>query len=159
MRTEILEGEKRFSPQEYLSYKQIQSLFARFAKKKKSCLPYLQENKKNNYEDEEIETNLQKVMRAIVSDDKNVYNTTDWVAIFFNKMWYPGEITDIENNEIKVKCMKRYGNNTFTFSEEDHYWYKEEEIICKIIAPVLMNTRFFCLSEIDLSTTCELLKK
>lgn len=41
-------------------------------------------------------------------------------------MWYSVEITKIENNEIKVKFMKRCAKNTFTLTEDDHYRYKNK---------------------------------
>lgn len=95
-----------------------------------------------NFDEEETEVNVHEVMRSI-SNNKNDYSVTDWVAISFGKMWYPEEITDIKNSDMKVKCMKRHGKNTFTLSEDDHYWYKGEKILCKISAPAPLNARFF----------------
>ncbi|GBL87295.1 hypothetical protein AVEN_170896-1 [Araneus ventricosus] len=89
------------------------------------------------------QVNVHEVMRSIFNI-KSDYNITDSVAISFEKMWYSGEITDIENNDMKVKCMKRHGRNTFTLSE-DHYWYKGEEILCKISAPSPLKAGFFSL--------------
>ncbi|GBN76789.1 hypothetical protein AVEN_105343-1 [Araneus ventricosus] len=94
-------------------------------------------------------------MRSIFNK-RSDYSVTDWVAISFDKMWYPGEITDIENSDMKVKCMKRHGKNTFTLSEEDHYWYKGGEILCKLSTPAPLNARFFSLSELDFKTVTKL---
>ncbi|GBM41184.1 hypothetical protein AVEN_35755-1 [Araneus ventricosus] len=159
MRTEIQEGKKRFSPEEYISKVQIPSLFARFARKKKKGLSAMsntevqQENA--NFDEEETEVDVHKVMRSIFNN-KSDYSVTDWVATSFDKMQYPREITDIENSNMKVTCMKRHGKNTFTLSEEDRYWYKDEEILCKISVPAPLNARFFfffSLSGLDKTVT------
>ncbi|GBM65878.1 hypothetical protein AVEN_49926-1 [Araneus ventricosus] len=91
MRMEIQEGKKRFSPEEYLSKVQIQSLFARFARKKKEGLSAMsntevqQENTNFDDDEEETEVNVHEVMRSIFNN-KSDYSVTDWVAISFDKM-------------------------------------------------------------------------
>ncbi|GBN99953.1 hypothetical protein AVEN_267369-1 [Araneus ventricosus] len=103
----------------------------------------IQEGKKRFSTEEYLSKVQIQSLFARFASKKNVFNksdysVTDWVAILLDKMWCPGEITDIENSDIKVKCVKRPGKNTFTLSE-DHYWYKGEEIMCKISAPSPLN--------------------
>lgn len=97
---------------------------------------------------------VQEVLRSILQRNSQ----TGLQTALFNNMWYPGKMTEIKNNEIKVSCMKKYGKNTSTLSE-DHYWYKGEEILCKICDPVPLNACFFCLSKTNFKIVCKYLEE
>ena len=38
-------------------------------------------------------------------DYKVTYKISKWLAVKFNKKWYPGEVVDTLNNEIRISCM------------------------------------------------------
>ena len=83
-----------------------------------------------------------------------------WVVVKFSSSLYPGEIVTIEEEEIKVKCMKRVGTeNQFVWPEiEDISWFETDSVVCLIEPPIPISSRTFGVSQSDLNNIKEHLK-
>ena len=83
-----------------------------------------------------------------------------WVVVKFSSSLYPGEIVTIEEEEIKVKCMKRVGTeNQFVWPEiEDISWFETDSVVCLIEPPIPISSRAFGVSQNDLNNIKEHLK-
>ena len=83
-----------------------------------------------------------------------------WVVVKFSSSLYPGEIVTIEEEEIKVKCMKRVGiENQFVWPEiEDISWFETDSVVCLIETPIPISSRPFGVSQSDLNNIKEHLK-
>ena len=83
-----------------------------------------------------------------------------WVVVKFSSSLYPGEIVTIEEEEIKVKCMKRVGTeNQFVWPEiEDISWFETDSVVCLIEPPIPSSSRTFGVSQSDLNNIKEHLK-
>ena len=55
---------------------------------------------------------------------------------------YPGKVLDIDELDVKVKCMCRVGSNRFYWpSMDDILWYSHEDILCAIPPPQNVTAR------------------
>ena len=64
-----------------------------------------------------------------------LYEFNRWVAVVVGKMWYPGEVKLISDDEIEVLCMERIGRalDSFVWPENEVLrWYSYDEILCVI---------------------------
>jgi len=74
-----------------------------------------------------------------------------WVIVKFHKQWYLGEVLDIADNEMEVKCMKITGENKFVWPEEDDIcWYELPGVLCIVNPPTPVSQRAFGLLSADL---------
>ena len=67
-----------------------------------------------------------------------LYEVNSWVAVAFGKMWYPGEVKSISDEEIEVLCTEKIGRASDSFvcpEKEDLEWYSYNEILCAINPP------------------------
>ena len=68
-----------------------------------------------------------------------------WCAVQYNTKLYPGIITDVDDTDIEVKCMKRAGDNKWLWPDKDDriYYNKETDFLCFIaeVVPVNNETR------------------
>ena len=80
-----------------------------------------------------------------------MYEIGKWVAVKFNKQWYPGEVVDTSDNEIEIRCMGIIGENKFVWPETDDVcWYENSDIIFSIEPPHPVCQRGFGLCGEDL---------
>ena len=63
-----------------------------------------------NYENEEIAKSL-----------CCLYKVNSWVAVTFEKTWYPGEVKSIGDDKIEVLCMEGIGraSDSFVYPENE----------------------------------------
>ena len=80
-----------------------------------------------------------------------MYEIGKWVAVKFNKGWYPGEVVDTPDNEIEIGCMGIIGENKFVWPEKDDVcWYENSDIICSIEPQIPVSKTAFGLCREDL---------
>ena len=84
-----------------------------------------------------------------------------WVVVKFSSSRYPGEVVTIEEEEIKMKCMKRVGfENQFVWPEiDDISWFETDSLLCLIEPPIPISSRTFGVSLSDLNNIKEHLKR
>lgn len=83
-----------------------------------------------------------------------------WVAVLYNETWYPGEVLEIQNDQIQVKCMEKAGKSQFKWPKEDDVmWYTNYDVLCRIEPPVPVSTRAFGLTSADMNKITIFLKK
>lgn len=66
-----------------------------------------------------------------------------WCVLSYDEDLFPGVILDVEEHNIKVKCMHRNGINKFYWPgpREDVNWYDDSQIVCFIPEPRPVNRR------------------
>ena len=79
-----------------------------------------------------------------------MYEIGKWVAVKFNKQWYPGEVVDTSDNEIEIRCMAIISENKFVWPNDVVCWYENSNIICSIEPPTPVSQRAFRLCREDL---------
>ena len=92
--------------------------------------------------------------------DENTYKIGDWIAVIYEKVWYPGEIVDINNNILCTKFLCR-GKKTFLWPKvPDIQNVFTTQVICKIESPskcLLKNkteTFKFCDEQLKFINNC-----
>ena len=76
-----------------------------------------------------------------------------WVAVKFNKYWCPGEVSKLEDDEVKIKCMKRIDieENRFIWPDKDDInWLSIDNVVCCVAPPAPVNCRTFGLTQCDI---------
>ena len=76
-----------------------------------------------------------------------------WVAIKFDKHWYPGEVSKLEDDEVEIKCVKRIGieENRFIWPDKDGIsWFSIDDVVCCVAPPAPVNSRAFGLTQCDI---------
>ena len=142
---------------EYCTVKQIRSLFSRWSQQVRTItLAELRDNIVSNNLNPTITdaSSLAKITSDICDLVSTGYGQGDWVIVIFNKQWYPGEVSIVEENDVQVKCMKRIGEdeNKFTWPDKDDIgWYSKEGIMCLVEPPVPVTKRAFALSICDIN--------
>ena len=80
-----------------------------------------------------------------------MYEVGQWVAFRFGKEWYPGEVMNIADDEIEIKCMKIVGVNKFIWPDvDDVHLYDLNSVICSIEPPTPISQRAFGVRKNDL---------
>lgn len=71
------------------------------------------------------------------------HHSGQWCIVRYDDQPYPGIILEVEEHNIKVKCMHRNGTNRFFWlnPKEDVNWYGDDQIMCFMPEPVSMNKR------------------
>lgn len=65
-----------------------------------------------------------------------------YVAVMYNGQPYPGQVVDVDGNEIEVKCLQKVGQNRFVWpAREDKIWYSSEHLLCDIPEPTPVTKR------------------
>lgn len=66
-----------------------------------------------------------------------------WFIVLYDAHPYPGISLELEEHNVKLKCMHRNGiNKLFCPSpREDINWYSDDQILCLIPEPVSVNKR------------------
>ena len=84
-----------------------------------------------------------------------------WVGVKFFSSWHPSEIVTTEEEEIKVKCMKRVAiENQFAWPEiEGIGWFEMDSVVSLIEPPIPISSRTFGVSQGDLNNIKEHLKR
>ena len=64
-----------------------------------------------------------------------------WVAVKFDKHWYPGEVSKLEDDEVEIKCMKRIGieENCFIWPDKDDISWFSIDVVCCVAPPAPVN--------------------
>ena len=87
----------------------------------------------------------------------------NWVVVIYENQWYPGVITEVDETSVVVNCMSNSSKNKpYCFrwpSHEDNLKYLENEILCQINPPSLINSRDYCIDEKDFKLANKLLLK
>lgn len=100
-------------------------------------------SKKNNEEDKENHISENEV--DIENEDTQNEPETkvnDYVVVIYEQEQYPGIITEVKDNGVKVKAMCKSGPNHWKWPKvNDEIWYGFQEIIKKIGPPVQVNKR------------------
>ena len=76
-----------------------------------------------------------------------------WVAVKFDNHWYPGEVSKLEDDEVKTKCMKRIGieENRFIWPDKDDIsWFSIDNVVFCVAPPSPVNCRAFGLTQCDI---------
>ena len=76
-----------------------------------------------------------------------------WVAVKFDKHWYPGEVSKLEDDEVEIKCVKRIGieENRFIWPDKDGIsWFSIDDVVCCVTPPAPVNNRAFGLTQCDI---------
>ena len=83
------------------------------------------------------------------------------VVVKFSSNWYPGEIVTIEEEEMKVKCIKHVGiENLFVWPEkEDISWFERDSVVFLIEPPIPISSRIFGVNQSELNNIKEHLKR
>ena len=137
---------QHFSPSEYVTERQIRSLFSRLTRDLKSNSLSLDEDCDDI---DDIQFEVEEVATDLCNND---YRGGEWVAIRYEGNWYPGEIL-IAGDKVKVQCMQRVGQgsaNNFIWGKEDVHMYPVEDIICTIKPPIPISRRAFGLLKEDI---------
>lgn len=69
------------------------------------------------------------------------HHSGQWCIVRYDDQPYPGIILEVEEYNIKVKCMHRNGANRFFWPspKEDVNWYGDDQIMCFMPEPVPVN--------------------
>lgn len=64
-----------------------------------------------------------------------------WCVVGYDYNPYPGIILQVEENNVKVKCMHCSGVNEFFWPRprDDVIWYSDDQIMCLIPEPQPLN--------------------
>ena len=83
-------------------------------------------------------------------DDSITVVKDDYVEVAFNGTRYPGQVTEVGDNEVKVKHMEKMGQNwRWPKKKDDILTYEAGEIIRILAPPTAINKRgLFCVPEI-----------
>ncbi|XP_063227417.1 uncharacterized protein LOC134533739 [Bacillus rossius redtenbacheri] len=66
----------------------------------------------------------------------------DYVIVLYNGIKYPGQVVDLDRDQVQIKHMKSAGLTYWLWpEEEDILWYEEEDILRLIRPPIPMNKR------------------
>ena len=145
----------KFITSEYLTAKQIKSLFSRWTKMRRvGQLKPPAENDGSIEEeienDEEVESDYHAEIQqeAVRITNEMSWSVNDWVVCEYDDKWYPGIVQSIDQY-VTVKCMAFpvFGKNCFKWPEpEDISLYDPDDIVCKITPPTPVSSRFlgFC---------------
>lgn len=79
-------------------------------------------------------------LRPEVIESKHI---GQWCVLNYDEQPYPGIIQEVENHNIKIKCMHRNGINKFFWPSprDDIHWYSDDQVICFIPVPLPVNKR------------------
>ncbi|KAK2892368.1 hypothetical protein Q8A67_012356 [Cirrhinus molitorella] len=71
------------------------------------------------------------------------HHSGQWCVVQYDDDPYPGIILQVEENNVKVKCMHRNGVNKFFWPtpRDDVNWYSDDQIMCLIPEPQALNKR------------------
>ncbi|KAI4794712.1 hypothetical protein KUCAC02_031890 [Chaenocephalus aceratus] len=71
------------------------------------------------------------------------HHSGQWCVVRYDDQPYPGIILEVEEHNVKVKCMHRNGINRFFWPSprEDVNWYGDDQIMCLIPEPLALNKR------------------
>ncbi len=71
------------------------------------------------------------------------HHSGQWCVVQYDDEPYPGIILQVEENNVKVKCMHRNGVNKFFWPSprDDINWYGDDQIMCLIPEPLALNKR------------------
>ncbi|KAJ4939070.1 hypothetical protein JOQ06_028532 [Pogonophryne albipinna] len=71
------------------------------------------------------------------------HHSGQWCVVRYDDQPYPGIILEVEEHNVKVKCMHRNGINRFFWPSprEDVNWYGDDQIMCLIPEPLAVNKR------------------
>ena len=70
-----------------------------------------------------------------------MYEIGKWVAVKFNKQWYPGEVVDTSDNEIEIRCMGIIGENKFVWPETDMFAGTKIAILSSVLSHRILFVR------------------
>ena len=70
-----------------------------------------------------------------------MYEIGKWVAVKFNKQWYPGEVVDTSDNEIEIRCMGIIGENRFVWPETDDVCWYENSVLSSVLSHRILFVR------------------
>ena len=169
---------KVVQPEEYVTAQQIRSLFSRWSRQQKEgklVAPSedddhlenddsLDEEEDPDFEAAEYMNDLMEATCSAVPQ----WKMNDWVAVVYDKNWYPGEITDLQENHVVVNCMRHsseYKPNYFCWptGKADVLEYFYSDILCKIDPPDPANScgyrQSFIMNEKDFELACEILEQ
>ena len=71
------------------------------------------------------------------------YKVGDWVRVLYDgdNQTYPGEITEVHNENLRVNVMERAGGNSKWPRREDNIYYSLENIVKLLQPPVVVGSR------------------
>lgn len=65
-----------------------------------------------------------------------------WCVLNYDEQPYPGIIQEVENHNIKIKCLHRNGINNFFLGQAPEMTYiSDDQVICFIPVPLPVNKR------------------
>jgi hypothetical protein len=71
------------------------------------------------------------------------HHSGQWCIVNYNEQPYPGIILEVEEHNVKVKCMHRNGVNKFYWprTRDDINWYGDDQIVCLMPELLTVNKR------------------
>ncbi|RXM28486.1 hypothetical protein EOD39_9725 [Acipenser ruthenus] len=71
------------------------------------------------------------------------HHSGQWCIVNYDEQPYPGVILEVEEHNVKVKCMHRNGVNKFYWPSprDDINWYGDDQIVCLMPEPLPVNKR------------------
>jgi hypothetical protein len=65
-----------------------------------------------------------------------------FVIVQYDSKFYPGLVTDIDENDVQIKCMHKIGDNRFFWPHRDDVcWYAASEVKAVIPEPQKVTSR------------------
>ena len=132
MRKIYIKGSKQFKQEEYLTASQIKSLFGRYTRQLKQGKLKEPPNvnigiDETDYEEvQEIEPGVEIGNTIIESIFNDNHEFGDWVVVLYENNWYPGEVQEVTDSDVKLKWLYSIGRNQFKWpTQDDICWYEE----------------------------------
>ena len=155
---------KKLAVDEFVTAKQVKSLYSRWSK-------LLRQGKLNIFEEEkEDDRNEDEEHHDEINDDTAIefnqfitdqiahifegeYSVHDYVAVVYLEKWFPSQVITVEDTGVKLKSMRCVfdGRNQFKWPERDDIlFYTNDLVLCKLDAPEPISSRnCYTLSNID----------
>ena len=98
----------------------------------------------NNMDDEPMDENACHSTAIIYSPQL----VGRWCIVKYDKKPFPGNIEDLDENDLYVKCMHYVGKNRFFWPEpvQDRCWYSYDDVVMLIEPPTKIGSRHWELS-------------
>ena len=157
--------------EEYVTSQQIRSLFSRWSSLQrqgqlKAPTDYVSSETVEPEEDEvegEETSDVYHNYLVEVACDCMIWKVNEWVAFVYKNKWYPGSITTVNEDTVKVNAMHctMMGKNNFKWpTRKDEISYQHDDILCVIDPPKPSNQHGdFCLADNDFSNVNTLFHK
>lgn len=80
----------------------------------------------------------------VLDDDSSVdeeFIVGDWVLVTYEGQNYPGEVTEVQEADVRVNVMRRAGKNWKWPNEKDEIFYEKSQVIKRLATPIVAGSR------------------